>query len=233
MELLSPECEKYKNVLQKDPRSKAFAPLADIYRKYAMMDEALKVLQTGIRHNPEYVPGHLALARCYYDQGRHDLCYSTLKPLIGDNRDNFKLQSLFSEVCEELKLWEDALEACKHLQFLNPNNGAWAERIKFLENKISPESSDVASFRKESFFQEEKLSHFPQDVDEWSQLNFFDDRLKEVFKSDPNEPSSLMDVYDKKFGSLEFEEARLTKVKKGLQNFYRAINKRASYFLSR
>ena len=236
MELLSPEHEKYKNILQKNPRSKAFAPLADIYRKYAMMDEALKVIQVGMRHNPDYVPGHLALARCYYDQGRYELCHSTLGPLIGVNRDNFKLQNLFVEVCEELELWEEALEACRCLEYLDPKNGAWAERIRFLKNKISPEAEEFVARQKKTFFQEERLSHFPEDADEWSQLNFFSDSPGKTPGHDSSaskEQNSLMEAYDKKFGAPEHGEEHLTKVKKGLKNFCNAINKRAASFLPR
>ena len=229
MELLSPECDKYKNILQKNPRSKAFARLADIYRKYAMMDEALKILQMGIRYNPKYVPGHLALAHCYYDQGRHELCYSTLKPLVKANRDNFKLQNLFSEVCEDLELWEDALEACKHLQYLSPGKGAWSERMDFLEKKIAPGGKDIGVGQKQALFKEEKLSNFPQNVDEWSELSFFDKKKK----AEVREENSLMDIYDKKFGHSTPQEEPLAKVKKQLQNFCTAINKRAASFLSR
>ena len=231
MEFLSPEHGKYKNILQKNPRSMAFAPLGDIYRKYAMMDEALEVLQRGIRYNPDYVPGHLALARCYYDQGRYDLCHSTLKPFVHTNRDNFQLQNLFLEVCEELELWQEALEACKQLHYLNPKSGAWTERIDFLKNQASSASGDATTVLKEAGFREENLSGYPGNTDEWSELNFFDEEGKE--SAGVGEQNNLMEVYDKKFGSPKFQEDSALSVKSRLQNFCDAINKRAASFLSR
>ena len=222
MELLSPECDKYKKILQENPRSKAFAFLANIYRKYAMMDEAMDILQRGIHHNPDYVPGHVILAQCHYDQEQYERCYSTLKSLVNFHRDNFKLQSLYSEVCEKLELWEEALESYKQLLYMNPKNGAWIERIDFLENKLSPVATENPTL-----FREEKLSHFPGDGDEWTQLNFSSGE-KPV---DAGEQNNLMDAYDKKFGVSR--EDRLESTKKHLKNFCTALNEKAASFLTR
>ena len=233
MELFSPEHDKYKSILQQNPRSKVFAFLADTYRKYTMMDEALDILQKGIRHNPGYVPGHLSLARCYYDQGRYEICYSTLKPLINANRDNLKLQKLFFQVCEELELWEEALDVCKYLQYLDPKNTAWSERIDFLGGKFFPKSKGIVKNQKQTFFCEEQLSNYPHDVDEWKELNFFENEQREVARVDINTQNNIMDIYDKKFGISDSKQDNLASLKKQLQNFYGAINKRAISFLNR
>ena len=223
MELISPEYDKYKKILQRDPRSKVFAFLADIYRKYTMMEDALDILEKGIRYNPDYIPGYLILARCYYDQGHCERCYSTLKPLVNTNGDNLRLQILFSQVCEELEFWEEALDAHKRLRYLDPKNMIWSERIAFLEKKLSPE------FQKQTLFHEEKLSNFPNAIDEWAELNFADSDKKKTV----DEQNSLMDIYDRQFGSTDSREDKLASVKKGLNNFHGALNKRASSLLMR
>ena len=229
MELISPEHNKYKKILQKNPRSKVFAFLANIYRKYAMMDEALEILERGIHYNPEYIPGYLILAQCYYDQRRYEVCYSKLKPLVSTNGDNFKLLSIFAQVCEELELWEEALDAYKQLQYLNPKNQAWIDRVEFLKRKLE----DDTTVQNQKFFREESLSNFPNDIDEWTELNFVNDEQKDTTKININAQNNLMDIYDKKFGFSDSKKNKLVSVRKQLQNFYGAINKRANAFLTR
>ena len=233
MELLSPEYEKYKKILKENPKSKAFAFLANIYRKYDMMDEAMDILQKGIRWNPDYAPGHVILAQCHYDQGQYEKCYSILKPLINFNRDNFKMQSLFSRVCEKLELWEEALEGYRQLLYLDSKNIRWSEQIDFLEKKLFPDFEDTAIARRQNLFHEEKLSNFPHDVDEWVELSFSDGEKKEQDRIDANGPNNLMDVYDKKFGPVASREDGAKVVTERLRNFYSAINRRAASFLTR
>ena len=221
MELLSPEHDKYKKILQENPRSKVFAFLANMYRKYTMMDEALEVLEKGMHYNPDYVPGHVILAQCYYDQEQYDRCYSTLKPLVSFHGDNFKLQNLFAEVCEKLELWEEALESYRQLMSWNPKNDTWIERVNFLKKKLSPTAEENTTL-----FCEEKLSHFPGDVDEWTQLNFSRSQ-----KANVQESNNLMDAYDQKFAVSQGD--RLESAKERLRNFCTALNEKAASFLTR
>ena len=225
-QLLEPQQNKYKKILQENPTSKVFAPLADIYRKYAMFEQALDILQKGIRHNPDYIPGHLALARCHYDQGRYEECYAILKPLVGYNRDNLKMQGLFFQACEELEFWEEALDTGRHLHYLDPHNKEWAKRMRALEGKGEP---DALSGRKRALFPEEKLSVFPRDADEWTEYHFKVGKRE----ADEAEQSNLMEFYDKKFAPRESKGDSWENVKKGLHQFRSAISQRAASILTR
>ena len=234
--LLASQQDKYKRILQKDPASKVFAPLADIYRRYAMFNEAFEILHKGIRHNPSYVPGHLALARCHYDQGQFEDCYSVLRPLVKMNKDNLKLQGLFFQVCQDLELWEEALETGKHLCYLNPHNKEWVGRVGALEGEHdSLFQNEVAGRgRKRGLFSEENLSIFPQNADEWREHNFFKIGKGESNQGNETEHGNLMDFYDKKFTPRKVTNRDdRESVKKGLQSFRNAIKQRATSILAR
>lgn len=64
---LSPEVERLQKQLDKDPRSKVFLPLAEEYRRSKMPEEAIFILEDGIKYNPAYTPAKIALARAYLD----------------------------------------------------------------------------------------------------------------------------------------------------------------------
>lgn len=136
LQFLSPLFLKYQNDLEKNPRSRVFAPLAESYRKVGMTDKALEVLNLGIRYNPSYVMGYLGLAFCYYDLKQFNLAYTTIRPLVESNRDNLRLQRLFADICVSLNLDEEALETLKYLLFINPKDKEVAGLVQTLESKV-------------------------------------------------------------------------------------------------
>jgi len=140
LHFLSPLFLKYQNEFEQNPRSKVFAPLAEAYRKVGMHDRAIEVLVEGLRHHPEYLMGHLGLAFCYYDMKQFNLAYATLKPFVEINRDNIRLQKLFSEIALAMDYKEEALNTLKYLLFINPKDKDVAQQVIALEDEIAQKS---------------------------------------------------------------------------------------------
>lgn len=187
LQLLSPLFLKYQSDFEKNPRSRVFAPLAETYRKLGMTDKAMEILSQGIRFHPTYVMGYLGLAFCYFDLKQFNLTYTTLRPLIENNRDNLRLQKLFADVCLELGKDEEALETFKYLLFINPRDKEVADHVIILEKKIEdrykpnhkpiiiPES-ELSSHREtpseSSLFDVDKLSTgIKNDFDDWMTID--------------------------------------------------------------
>lgn len=158
LQLLSPLFLKYQSDFEKNPRSRVFAPLAETYRKLGMTDKAMEILSQGIRFNPGYVMGYLGLAFCYFDLKQYNLAYTTLRPLIENNRDNLRLQKLFADVCLELGRDEEALETFKYLLFINPRDKEVAERVSNLERRIEERYKPA---HKPIIIPESELTHKP------------------------------------------------------------------------
>lgn len=134
--LLSPLFLKYQAEYEKNPRSRVFAPLAEMYRKVGMTDKAMEILAAGIRQHPTYVLGYLGMANCYYDIQQFSLAYNTLKPFVDTNRDNLKLQRLYADVCMSLDKKEEALNTFKYLLFMTPKEKELAEIVNKLETDL-------------------------------------------------------------------------------------------------
>lgn len=127
---------KYFSMYKKNPRSKVFAPLAESFRKLGMLDDAFKILKEGIRHHPNYTLGYIVLAHCYFDQGKFDLTYNTLRPIVSQNADNISLQKIFAQACMNLGHLEEALDTYKYLLFMNPREKFFIEQVKKLEDDL-------------------------------------------------------------------------------------------------
>ncbi len=162
---------KYEDQLEDDPRSRVFAPLAEAYRKVGLLDKALEVLRLGIRHNPDYSTGFLTLAACYKDMGQYNLAYSTLRPLAGINKDNYRFQKLFGDICLELNNTEEALDTFKYLLFLNPRDEETSQIVKNLEEKLE----EPAIKKDKIFFDLEEIKTTPKDeedlIDSWVKVD--------------------------------------------------------------
>ena len=179
----SPLLLKYLKAYETNPRSRVFAPLAETYRKMGMGEKAMAILKEGIKNNPGYTLGYLGLSFCYFDQEQYSLAYTTLRPLVGESRDNLRLQKLFGNVCLQINHLEEALETFKYLLFINPRDVEVAKHVKILEDKLmSPFTNDKNSsefiddeiMEKEDFFQIDDLNSSPMFKDEnnWSQVDF-------------------------------------------------------------
>ncbi|MAF77327.1 MAG: hypothetical protein CME60_04140 [Halobacteriovoraceae bacterium] len=182
---LSPIIVKYEKLLDEDPRSRSFAPLAEAYRQVGLIDKAFDVLKKGLRYNPEYLLGYLTLALCYLDKNEYGLAYSTLKPLIASNRDNLKLHKVFAECAKKTNNLEEALDSYKYLLFLNPRDSEIANQVSLLEEELHEEA--VYSKAETRTFNVEELKPNPEDdkeIDNWVQVDL---ASKEELESDEDD----------------------------------------------
>lgn len=63
------ELKYYLKLHKKYPRKKYFVPLAEMYRSLEYLDEAVQILQEGLKWHPGYFIGRAVLARTYYEMG--------------------------------------------------------------------------------------------------------------------------------------------------------------------
>lgn len=62
----------FDELLEHDPGSKIFLPLARLYRRHGYLQRAIEVVQKGIAHHPDYLEAHFFLIELFYDTGQVD-----------------------------------------------------------------------------------------------------------------------------------------------------------------
>lgn len=92
------EIKKYEDMLARDPNSYCFAPLAELYRKLGMLDDAINIAQRGCEIHPEYVGGYMALGRAYFEKGMKSESRTALEKVVRVTPDNLLAQRLLTQI---------------------------------------------------------------------------------------------------------------------------------------
>ncbi|MFT6630759.1 MAG: tetratricopeptide (TPR) repeat protein [Bacteriovoracaceae bacterium] len=150
---------------EKKPRSRVFAPLAETYRKLGMIDEAMKILNSGIKNHPSYTLGYIVLSHCYYDLQNYEMSYNAIRPFVSQNLENITMQKLFAKTCINLGYLEEALQTFKYLLLLNPKDTNVADQIKLLEDDLLVDQEETEKL-------EVRNMESSFDEDEWVQVDF-------------------------------------------------------------
>ncbi|MCY4524698.1 MAG: tetratricopeptide repeat protein [Halobacteriovoraceae bacterium] len=209
---------KYLKVYESNPRSTVFAPLAEGYRQAGMLEKAMDILKKGVKYHPSYITGYLGLASCYFDLSQYNLTYLTLRPLVGSNRDNIKLQRLFAQTCYKVGQKDEALQTYKYLLFINPRDEESAKWVKQLEDQEQLLENDDFLIE-DNTFPLDNLSTYSnnKNIDEWQQIDLAHQETKKVKETkeskkekrkttDSNVPTyTLADLY---FRQGHFDKAK-------------------------
>lgn len=126
--------EKYQVMLQQDPKSKVFAPLAEAYRKMGMIDEAMRVCEAGVLAHPQFPSGRVAMAKVLLDRKDLEKAVGHLQAAAELSPENILAYSLLADTLIELKRPREALKAFKMVMFLNPKDEKAQKTIKKLES---------------------------------------------------------------------------------------------------
>ena len=179
---------KHLRAHQRNPASRAFAPLAQSYRELGMHREALRVLKQGLSHHPHYVAGLVVLAHVYYDTQKYRQVLKVLKPLVAKNPDHYTLQKLYAKSNLQLGLKEEALGVLKNLHFLNPKDQDIADCLRQLRS-LEPELARMPA----------RNSSKSSSLEEWVQVDFTEkSRANDLDETQaPIITHTLVDLYQK------------------------------------
>ncbi len=84
-----PAIARFREMLARDPRSMAFAPLAEALRKSGRLDEAVAAAEAGLKTHPGYLGGLVVLGRALFDKGDIPRAFDILSKAVKANPDNY------------------------------------------------------------------------------------------------------------------------------------------------
>lgn len=145
------DISKYEETLAKDPDSFCFAPLADLYRKNGLIDEAVAIAKKGCDRHPSYVGGFLALGRAYYEKGQMDESKVALEKVIAATPDNHLAQKLLSQVYLGAGDTAAAAQCLRIMISSNPNDNESLALLKSLEADDSTSAKGTDEPGEDSF----------------------------------------------------------------------------------
>ena len=129
----SPLIKRYLRIYKKDPKSKVFALLADLYRKQGDREKAFALCKKGIKEHPQFALGHIALGMILLEMGKLEMAAESLEKAIDLSPENIHAYKLLGQIWLKLKNPEKTLHAYKMVLFLDPGNEKVGNIIKKLE----------------------------------------------------------------------------------------------------
>jgi tetratricopeptide (TPR) repeat protein len=138
----APAIEKYQQILQKDPNSQVFAPLAEAYRDMGMLKEAEQIAKIGVKRHPSFATGFVVYARIARELGRYEDCLKLAHKAADLAPENIMAHQMQAEIYLQIKLPKEALKAFKMVLFLNPNSEKARKAVSKLESLTADEYDD-------------------------------------------------------------------------------------------
>ncbi len=131
---LEAEIRKYEAAYSRDPRSRAFAALADAYRRAGRLEEAIIIAELGLKAHPRYLSGVVVLGRAYLQSGRTEEARAQLERVVEINPDNLAAQRTLGDIYFDRKEWGRARKAYMEILRVQPDDSLIKARIEHIES---------------------------------------------------------------------------------------------------
>ena len=153
--------------LAKDPHSKVFLPLAEEYYKVGMWEEAVSVLEEGLKYYPGFITAMVALGRAYDQLKQLTKARAVLEGAVKLSPDNLRAHRTLIKIYVSQGLRDEALASCRIILSMNPRDeealsaqaSLGAEAIKELEKpgKVVPANQKATAPASE-------MLHIPEEL---------------------------------------------------------------------
>lgn len=134
------EIEKLEARYRENPKGRNFAPLADAYRKAALIDNAIELCQSGLQLHPDYVSGHIVHGRCLVDKKDDNGAESVFRRVLDLDPENILALKVLAEISERNERFAAAVEWLNRLLLADPMNGEAADGLSRVRGKLSAQA---------------------------------------------------------------------------------------------
>ncbi len=179
------DIKRYEDMLGADPASFCFAPLAELYRKAGLIDDAISTARKGIELHPDYVGGYLALGRACFDKGEHKESREALERVVKATPDNLVAQKLLGRIYEDIGETSLVRKTLETILALNPDDRETRAALDELD--LRGKSFDLESdvFGDDVPVVEEAAELFDDDEFLLEEVEIIEELDDEIFEEEP------------------------------------------------
>jgi tetratricopeptide (TPR) repeat protein len=138
------EIEKLEARYAENPDGRYFAPLADAYRKAGRVDDAVKLVTTGLARHPDYLSAHIVLGRCQLDRKDDAAATAAFSRVLELDRENIIALKALAEIAERAGQPDDARRWLMRLLQVDGMNAEAEEDLQRLGGPL-PEGEEAAA----------------------------------------------------------------------------------------
>ncbi len=133
------EIDRLATQLATNPRSKAFLPLAEEYCKAGMWEEAVGVLEDGLKYYPGFITAMVVLGRAYDQLNQPTKARAVLEGAVKLSPDNLRAHRTLIKIYAAQGLTEEALKSCHVILAMNPRD----EEVLSLRASLGASESEI------------------------------------------------------------------------------------------
>lgn len=116
------EIDRLALAFAKEPGSKVFIPLAEEYGKAGMWEEAVAVLEDGLKINPGFITAMVALGRAYEQLNQPVKAKAILEEAIKSSPDNLRAHRILAKLYGAQGAKEAAIRSCDVILSIHPHD---------------------------------------------------------------------------------------------------------------
>jgi tetratricopeptide (TPR) repeat protein len=116
------EIDRLATQLAKDPHSKAFLPLAEEYCKVGMWEEAVSVLEAGLKLYPGFITAMVILGRAYDQLNQATKARAVLEGAIKLSPENLRAHRTLMRIYATQGLRQEGMKSCGVILSMNPKD---------------------------------------------------------------------------------------------------------------
>ncbi|UVT17390.1 MAG: tetratricopeptide repeat protein [Nitrospira sp.] len=150
------EIDRLALAFAKEPGSKVFIPLAEEYGKAGMWEEAVAVLEDGLKTYPGFITAMVALGRAYEQMNQPIKAKAILEEAIKVSPDNLRAHRTLAKLYVAQGAKEAAIRSCNVILAVNPQDqealslragldASGADGTSEVQGQSSEKSADTAS----------------------------------------------------------------------------------------
>jgi len=113
--------------------SRAFAPLADAYRKNGEVDKAIEIIEKGLEKFPQYASAHVILGKCFYDKGATERAKSEFGRVLELDGENMVALKYMGDILLAEDKRRESAEYYRRILAIDPTNESVARTVKEME----------------------------------------------------------------------------------------------------
>jgi len=153
---------------ERDPDGRAFAPLADAYRRAGQVKQALALLREGLAELPDFTTGHVVAARVYMDSGLTAEAELSCRRALELDPENVLALETLAGALDARGADAEAREVRQRLEDIVTPHAAGEDRAEPLpsEGLDAPASTASAPAEREDSVQQEPASDAADEAEE-------------------------------------------------------------------
>jgi tetratricopeptide (TPR) repeat protein len=126
------------------PESRAFAPLADAYRKRGEIDSAISICEKGLENYPNYASARVILGKCFYDKGATERARSEFHQVLDIDSENMVALKYMGDISLAEDKQSEAAEYFRRLLEIDFTNEEVSVILDKIESGLKTKGMDLS-----------------------------------------------------------------------------------------